>query len=289
MAFIGVFLVALIITIIVVGVSTVIGTSLLIISMVMKRKYNKTYLIPRIIGCVFMVPLVGLIGLIVYVGVSTVIEHKTSLAYSVTTGNYEQAEYLLKKGVSPNCTLESNEPAQDGQQTLLSVLCENGGFIDALEEPADDVVTEEELNMIRLLLQYGADIEAVDYEHEKNHEDHLYQESADYYNSKEGCGYTPLLHAVESGHYEIVKVLVEEGANVKASGYDGFNVVHIIAEELKDSEGEEMLQYLIDKGADAGALTNYKQDAAFLANRHHLSYRDWHNDGIMRIIEENSR
>ncbi|MBQ4282347.1 MAG: ankyrin repeat domain-containing protein [Lachnospira sp.] len=304
MGFMGIFLVALFVVIIVVGVSSIIGVTFIIVSIVMKCKYNKniknagnnnlkkpkkTYLILRIIGCIFMVPLVGIIGLFVHSAISTAIEHKTLLAYSVTTGDYEQAEYLLKKGVNPDCTLESNKLAQNGEQTLLSLLCEKGGFIDALEDPVDDVVTEEELDMIRLLIKYGADLEAVDYIHEKNCEWHEYQEKADYYNRMEGCGYTPLLHAVEGGHYEIVKVLVESGADVEAKGYDGFNVVHIVAEILKDSDGEEMLQYLIDNGARADELTNYMQDAAFLAERHHLSYRDWDNDGIMKIIEQNSK
>ena len=82
---------------------------------------------------------------------------------------------------------------------------------------------------------------------------------------------------------------IDQMTDVEAKGYDGFNVVHIVAEILKDSDGEEMLQYLIDNGARADELTNYMQDAAFLAERHHLSYRDWDNDGIMKIIEQNSK
>ncbi len=302
MAFMGMFLMALFFIVIVVGVSTIISVVLIIVSVVMKSKYKKnikvsgvnfqnrpkkTYLVPRIIGCVFMVPLVLLIGLIIYVSVSSVIEQKTSLAYSVTSGNYEYAVYLLEKGVNPDCTLESNAPAENGQQTLLSLLCENGGFVDGLGDPVDDVVTEEELDMIRLLIKYGANLEAVDYIHEKDCEWHTLQEKSDYYSRKEGCGYTPLLHAVEGGHFEIAKVLVESDADVKAKGYDGFNVVHIVAEDLKDSEGEELLEFLVENGARVDELTNYGQDAIFLAQRQQSTYRDWDNDDIIRIIQEN--
>lgn len=305
MAFMGIFLLTLGFLLIIIGGSTLISAISFVVAIVMKSNYNnkmrkvkavpegtvekpkKRFLIPTIIGSIFLVPFLGMEILFIYSFGATAIEQHTSLGYCVTNGNYERAEKLLKKGVNPDCTLESNKQAGKGEQTLLSILCENGGFIDHFEDPVDYEVTEEEIAMIRLLIKYGADIETVDYRHKEDYEGHKRQIWEDYYNVSDECGYTPLLHAVDGGYEEIVKILVEAGADTNAKGYSGYNAVHIIADDFQDYRGEEMLKYLVENGARVDEITNYGQDAIFLAERNNAGDYEWDNDGILKIIRDN--
>jgi hypothetical protein len=292
MAFMGIFMMWLVIFLVIIGFFTFVGAVLVIVSIAMSARQkklamvnsmngmpyvpSKKYMIPRVIGILCFLPLVGTILLIVYSVVSTKISNYNSLWYNVDNGNYSRAETLLEKGISPDCTVDSNDPAKDGEQTILSVLCENGGFSDGF----DDEETEEELAMIQLLIDYGADIEYVSYRHEKSNYSHTYSEEQDYYQPSDGCGYTPLLYAVRHGNTLCVKLLVKNGADVNVSDYCGFNTVATVADNLSDEDGAEILQYLIEKGASTETVTNFGQTNEFLALRNESRG----NEEIERIL-----
>ena len=283
MAFAGMFMMFLAVIIIILIISISSAVILFLVSFFMKRNYKKKllegqsaasgeikeyYLIPMVIGWIFMIPALFLAVLIIYVSISTSISQHNSLGYQVMHGNYSQAERILKKGVSPDCTLESNQPAKPGKQTLLSLLCEKG-FVDNLEYSINEEETEEELKMIQLLIDYGADIESKTYRHDINDSRHFYHDEYDYYESSDMCGYTPFLYAVYMGNKKTVKLLVENGADIQVEDYCGFNAILIIADNLNDSNGLSMLQYLLEKGCDENHVTNFYQEANFLSSRHY--------------------
>lgn len=298
MAFMGMFMIGLAAFLIIVGILFFSGLIFLIISAVMKHRYKKKlaefegdgkkprkwYLIPRILSILNFAPLVYMVIAFAVGMVQSAIEDNNSLAHNINSGNYERVEKLLKKGVDPDCTLESNEPAKDGEKTLLTVLCENGGFVDSFDDPVDYEVTDEELAMIELLIEYGADLEAVSYQHERFNSRHMIEDEYSYYNSDDKCGYTALMYAVRYGYTEIVELLIEKGANVNARDYCGYTPVTIIADNLNDNPGLEILNMLVEKGADIYTETYFGQSPQWLAYRNRVRSNPLDNDGIREII-----
>lgn len=279
MAFMGIFVMGLLAFLIMLGVPTLIGIVFLIVALVQwirqrkqEQKKKSKYIVPGIIGGVFMMPLIFVVVFMGYSMVSGAWTMHNSLAVQVQKGNYERVEALLQKGVSPDCTLESNEKAKDGERTVLSYLCECGGFWDDFEDPVDDVVTDEELAMMKLLIDYGADVNAVQYRHAREYESHCYRDANDPYafRNTDECGYTPFLYAVDSGEMITVQLLVENGADINTADFCGYTAVHRIADFPDDEQYAEMLPYLIEQGADVYAVNNYGQDAGMLM--------DWSED-----------
>lgn len=279
MAFMGIFVMGLLAFLVMLGVPTLIGIVFLIVALVQWIKQKKCaqkkkakYIVPGIIGGVFMMPLIFVVVFMGYSMASAAWTTHNSLACQVQKGNYERVEKLLQKGVNPDCTLESNEPAKDGERTILSYLCECGGFWDDFEDPVDEVVTDEELAMMQLLIDYGADVNAVRYRHVREYESHHYRDvnnPYDFRNTDE-CGYTPFLYAVDSGEMATVELLVENGADVNTADFCGYTAIHLIADFPNGEQYAEMLPYLIEQGADVYAVNNYGQDAGMLM--------DWRED-----------
>lgn len=299
MAFAGMFMMFLAVIIIILIVSIFSAVILFLVSFFMKRNYKKKllegqssasgeikkyYLIPMVIGWVFMIPALFLAVLIIYVSISTSISHHNSLGYNVMQGNYSEVERILKKGINPDCTLESNEPAEAGEQTLLSLLCEKG-FTNSYGDSIDKEETEEELKMIQLLIDYGADLESRTYRHDINDSTHFYHDEYDYYETSDMCGYTPFLYAVYMGNEKTVKLLVENGADIQAEDYCGFNAILTIADNLDDSNGLSMLQYLLEKGCDENHVSNFYQEANFLSFRNYGPNEEPLNKKIQELFK----
>mgnify|MGYP004633132991 FL=1 len=140
MAFVSMFFVLIIVIIAFIGFCTFVGAILLVISAVKHSSYKKktsqgipvkrTYIVLRSIGLVCMIPLIAAVSLVVYsfigAGISSFADKNMNLGYNVMNGNYEAAERILKRGVTPDCTRYSNRHAGNGEETLLCVLAENG-------------------------------------------------------------------------------------------------------------------------------------------------------------------
>lgn len=300
MAFMGIFMMGLAAFLIVVGVLFTAAVVFLIVSIVMQCRYKKKlsnvgedskkpgkwYLIPRILSILNFAPLVFMTVAFAVSMIQSAIESHNSLAGNVNKGNYERVRDLLEDGVSPDCTDESNEPAADGDRTLLMLLCENHGFFDSYEDPVDYELTSDELAMIELLIEYGADVNAERYRHERESDGHTFTTETDYYNIDDCCGYTPLMYAVRSGDAELVKLLIESGADVNHRDYCGFTPVAIVADELEDEEGAEILRMLIENGASVDTITNFGQTPLFLAFRNTVGGDPDDKDEIMDILDE---
>ncbi len=277
MAFVSMFFVLIIVIIAFIGFCTFVGAILLVISAFKHSSYKKkasqgipvkrTYIVLRSIGLVCMIPLIAAVSLVVYsfigAGISSFADKNMNLGYNVMNGNYEAAERILKRGVTPDCTRYSNRHAGNGEETLLCVLAENG-FTSGTDSAGDE---EEVLRMMQLLIDYGADLEYRAYEHPKDSDLHRMNDLSDYYMTSDNCGYTPLLYAVYNGEPERLRLLVDNGADINVKDYCGYNAVATIADNLSDRTGADMLEYLIDNGCTADNVTNFRQDVLFLLSR----------------------
>ena len=282
MAFAGMIFMFLGVTVIVLGSCLILGSLFLIIAFVMRSKagkdlkydeagkahISKWYLLPGGIGILFFLPLIITVAIVAYALVADSINNSKSLSYQVMHNNYRQAEKLLKSGVSPDCTIDSNEHAAPGEKTLLMIMSGAGGYVDDFGDPVDEVFTADEERMMKLLIDNGADIESVYYYHEEDFEGHEYVTETDYYYYSDGCGRTPVLEAAANGNFDVVKFLVDEGADISAHDYTGYGIVETIADNLDDDRGYEMLVFAVDNGARMYGITKLGQDAYFLAWRH---------------------
>jgi len=67
--------------------------------------------------------------------------------------------------------------------------------------------------------------------------------------TRDGMGWTPLMYAAESGHAEIVALLIEAGANVYSENNDGATALHLAAEKGRT----KVARILLKAGADFDA------------------------------------
>lgn len=208
-----------------------------------------------------------------YNEISSYIENSNSLEYNVMNNNYAQAKKLLKKGIDP----DTKEQLKD--DTLLYRLAAKG-FVDNWGDPKSDDDTEDEIKMMQLLIDYGADLE---YVHEGDGPDdswHHYEDEYSYYRSCDSCGRTPFLAAIAGGRYEAVKLLVENGADVTVKDYSGYNGVLTAADTLNDHyDGDVILEYIMENGCRPDAINNFGQDVSFLLFR-----QNWDNDKMKEVL-----
>jgi len=77
---------------------------------------------------------------------------------------------------------------------------------------------------------------------------------------KDIAGQTPMMWAAETGSIDVVKYLVEKGADVNAvAGKQGRGTALIYAAATNRTE---VVNYLLDNGADIDAVTPYQKESA---------------------------
>lgn len=124
---------------------------------------------------------------------------------AVERGDLESIQRLLEKGVSPDAMDPTNDTplmtaVREGQIEAARLLLERGAWVDSVD--VDDrfstltlAVVRNDAPMVRLLLSHGAQTQVLD-----------------------EYGFTPLGRAVEGGRVEIVRMLVDHGANPHGAG-----------------------------------------------------------------------
>lgn len=242
--------------------------------MVVKRRKNNNvkvrapwYVIMlRVFGGIAATPIVGFIIMMIFWGVGNAYDKKTNLERAVMNYNYEMAEEILNNGADPNVYDENGN-------TLL--IC----FVANLEYSSPDGVRyykldnksdEDDIKMIELLLNHGANINAKTKDCGCKEEHSAGDEGWNgmYANSGHPCGNTPLLYAIKYRSPEIVEFLIDNGASINTPNACGFTPVLMCADNRYDADGGlEIMEQLIDAGADPWAQSNFQQSIIWLLER----------------------
>lgn len=186
----------------------------------------------------------------------TINENYKELRFCIDTDSYEQAKILIDEGkASVDCTYDSNEKATEYEETLLMHFCRLGN--------EDD----ENIEKIKFLIENGADVNHRFYredDHYESDDDMLYG-----FNYGCGCGRTALRYAVNGGHVETVKLLIENGADVNVRDCSDMNLlmylynmdIYANTPSPTDEEIIAIAELLIENGVDVNATDKYGQTA----------------------------
>ena len=138
----------------------------------------------------------------------------TPLHLAVFHGRLEVTRFLLEHGANAKLEIE-------GGETVLDI---------ASRSKYDS--EEHRVGMVRLLLEHGGDINA---------------------RNKNAC--TPLHSAVLYGRLEVVRVLLDNGANAKLEIEEGATALHIVSPGKYDSEKHRVgiARLLLERGGDVNA------------------------------------
>lgn len=277
MAFMGLFMMYLVIVLIILGTSAFICAVCFISSgiiMVGKRKKAEPntkvkqpwyVIVLRVFGVISALPLIAAAVLIIYAVIAGAVDKRTNLPRAVMSGDYVLAERILKNGADPDMR------DKYGQTLLMCITAHNPYYGNQDMYYADSEMDDDaDLRMMGILLEYGADINAQRTEcgDSSNHEYHENSWTDIYANSDHPCGNTALIFAVCSRNPEIVNFLIDNGADVNQANSCGFTPLLMCADNRSDDFGGfEIATMLIDEGADPKAVTNFHQDINWLLYR----------------------
>jgi ankyrin repeat protein len=136
-----------------------------------------------------------------------------NLIEAIENGNLKAAQSALKNGADAN-TRERRIPyrkalmmvAAEGKEDLAILLLEYGADVNAIDADGHTALMEaanfEHLNVVKFLVEHGANVNAA-------------ATLGGY------TGYTALIYASERGHVNVVKYLIKHGANINAKKKNG--------------------------------------------------------------------
>ncbi len=211
----------------------------------------------------------------------------TPLHKSATVGNKEMVQLLLDKGAElhakdPNGNTALHLAAYFGKEDAVKILLERKAAVDARSHkdttPLDYAVLQGQEGVVKILLEQGAlaNVKTVDLLNilslalKKGHlsiAKVLLEAKNATTNQTDSNGFTFLQAAVLTGDTEIVKFLLDEGADVSVKAPKGKTLLHLAAGTGKD----EMVDLLLQRGLDLnllsdGGVTVYMQ-AYYLGHR----------------------
>ena len=160
----------------------------------------------------------------------------TPLHYAVINGDIEIVEMLLNRSANINAANQYGitplyNAVRSKKMEIIELLLKKGAFVNARNgcsfTPLHLAVEKGSKEIVKLLLKHGASVNSAC--NSAFREGHTL-----WLGVKETCtyweGYTPLWLAVGKGHEEVVKLLLESGANVHAEDKDGKTVLHFAVE-----------------------------------------------------------
>ena len=182
---------------------------------------------------------------------STRIGKSYTLIKASEDNKFELVKHLIKEGVAINTKDEDgntalHKAAIGGHHGIAKLLLENGAHVDCRTyngfSPLDFAVMKGNYPFVMLLLQENAEVNPLP---------DLCQ-----------CDSTlPLNHAAESGHLEMVKLLIKNGANPKAKDAKDETALHY-AVRCHSKYAAEICGLLLKNGVDVDAKARFSGDTA---------------------------
>jgi ankyrin repeat domain-containing protein 50 len=196
----------------------------------------------------------------------------TPLAEACMRGHLDAIEVLLAHGADPNAKGDSDWTPLSrciwaNQEAALRILLKYGGAdLEGNNTPFSHTALSEAVRLrqwpnVRWLVEHGANVEAKDregypilcraaqYGRDIGTVRLLLQYGADIA-ATNGQGWTALHEAVWHGHYHIMRLLIEHGANVTCKDVDGYPFLCRASQRGRDIE---TIRLLLDSGADIEA------------------------------------
>ncbi|MHC4663554.1 MAG: ankyrin repeat domain-containing protein [Planctomycetota bacterium] len=185
----------------------------------------------------------------------------TPMHQAALSGNLEMINLLYKYGAAVNADWDWNKSSCDdfptndrrsplhfaachGHADAVLLLIEKGARVNARDcsnaSPLHKAACSGSLDTVKILIGNGAEISPAIF----------------------GCGWTPLHEAVSSRNIEVVKYLVKMGANPKTVTNDSSTMLHAWARGIP---GEEVVDFLIEKGVDINAVNKEGDTAVDIA------------------------
>jgi len=180
----------------------------------------------------------------------------TPLAQACENGNAEIVEMLVKAGADVNAPHAEGETplmtaARTGNPAVIQILLDHGASINAAEEwrgqtPLMWAAAEGHVPAVKLLIAKGAKIDAKSKEFDFTA---LKPKAGSVAMNFPRGGFTPLLFAARQGHMDVVKTLIDAGANINLADPDSTTPLLISIINFH----YDIAAYLIERGADVNA------------------------------------
>ncbi|KAK2470112.1 hypothetical protein H9L39_18260 [Fusarium oxysporum f. sp. albedinis] len=185
----------------------------------------------------------------------------TPLMQACRYRNHEAVKLLIRCGANVERVNNDDETAMsiavtNGDEPILIALLEagarfdDGSFFDKTNTPLRRAAKQGHVDMVRLLLSKGADVEA-------NYKFVYRNTSA---SEPRTSGLTPLLEAPYWGHASVSSVLLDYNANIEAKDTSGLTPLLVAASQ----ERYEVMKILVDRGADIHARDVTSRNALYI-------------------------
>ena len=225
---------------------------------------------------------------------------KTPLFLSLSKGHKELTEILIKNGADVHFQNKSGltpllMAINREEQELAKLIIEKGADVNisksskSFMNPLLMAIDKEQPELAKLIIEKGADVSTIRgnttplllaIENNFSKLAKLLIEQGAPITSNDSHRNTPLHKALKVGWLEVAKLLVEKGADINAKNDEGETPLIIATakgfqDKQKNLKSEndikkenyyfEFIKFLIEKGADINAKTNYGNSALFLA------------------------
>ncbi len=192
--------------------------------------------------------------------------YETSLEGMAEAGDYDGVEALLLDGADPDMTYqpaEGNAPilcaAINGDKEMVELLLEYGADINAEDTKGETALffaatDTESTEMLEFLIENGADV---------NHLSH--------------SGVTATHIAAASSNLDSVKLLKKSGAKMDAVTASGYSIIYYACTPAT-LPSKDLLEYLVDGGADLTYTDLEENDLADILEKSHVNYIANHSE-----------
>lgn len=215
------------------------------------------------------------------------VEGNTALMMAIRNNNFDIAKMIIENKADLNLQNDRGETAlmiavKRGNKEIIKMLIENGANLDLQNEDKETalmIATEYgEKEIAKLLMEKGADVNLQNVSGETAEileEKYRIMNEEKYMKSLEIIGKSEkdlIVNAIENGNEEMLKALIEKGANVNFQDEDG-NTALMLAIERED---EKTAKLLIENGADVNLQNKNGITALMLAM----------NDDKVEVVEK---